>query len=285
MATYYDKDKIKEFLEPEQIYDLLTEWGGQPTWGQDCIISDTICHNPPGEGSHKLYYYFGTRLCVCYTGCQETSFDIFELCIKVAKIQRHKKYELYDAMHYIANYFGLEGEDAPQEQESDTLADWSIFQRYAEVSARQGTVIGRPHLKEYDSSILSHLSYPAIATWEQEGIKREVCKKNKIGYYPMTDQITIPHFDIDGRFVGLRGRFLSEEDAERYGKYRPLVVNHISYKHPLSVNLYNLNNSKENIRRVHAAIVLEGESFRPSLLFPVAAGGLRLAKINKFDKP
>ena len=37
--------------------------------------------------------------------------------------------------------------------------------------------------------------------------------------------ITIPHFDKDGRFIGLRGRALCEEEAERFGKYRPLKIN------------------------------------------------------------
>ncbi len=266
MAAYYDKDKLKEQLDIASVYDLLTEFGAEPEYmTEEILISQTICHNMPGEGSRKLYYYENTKLFRCYTDCDDT-FDLFQLVIKVKKIQSNKKYELYDAMHFVATYFGLEGVETPDEQSEDGLSDWSIFQRYAELSSKQSaTKKQRPQLKEYNPDILSRLSYPAIVPWEQEGIKREVCHKNKIGYYPMAEQITIPHFDIDGRFIGLRGRFLAEEDADRYGKYRPLVVNRVSYKHPLSANLYNLNNSKENIQHIHAAVVFEGE--KSSLLY------------------
>ena len=84
-------------------------------------------------------------------------------------------------------------------------------------------------------------------------------RHNKIGYYPTAEQITIPHYDMNGRFVGLRGRALSDEDAEIYGKYRPLVVGKQMYNHPLGLNLYNLNNSIENIKKIRKAIIFEGE--------------------------
>ena len=80
-----------------------------------------------------------------------------------------------------------------------------------------------------------------------------------IGFYPGGDQITIPHFDINGRFIGLRGRTLCKEEGERFGKYRPLKVGKDLYNHPLGMSLYNLNNSKNNIRLVKKAIVFEGE--------------------------
>ena len=80
-----------------------------------------------------------------------------------------------------------------------------------------------------------------------------------IGYYPGADQITIPHFDIDGRFIGLRGRTLCDSEAELYGKYRPVLVNGIIYKHPLGMNLYNLNQSKNNIHTLGKAIIFESE--------------------------
>ena len=71
--------------------------------------------------------------------------------------------------------------------------------------------------------------------------------------------MTIPHFDKDGRFIGLRGRAICAEEAEHYGKYRPLCINKIQYNHPLGMNLYNLNNSQDNIKVIKKAIVFEGE--------------------------
>lgn len=257
MSNYYNKDALKNSLAPEQVFDLLEEWGGQPTWeNNNCIVCDTICHNSPGEGSHKLYYYFNTHLFHCFTDCLDSTFDIFELCIKIVKNQRDLKWELYEAMSYIASYFGIEGERFPKEEQEQELEDWEVFKRH---DFQVPQVLQIPVLPEYNPLILTRFSYPRIKRWEQEGIKAEISRTNLIGYYPGNDQITIPHFDINNRLIGIRGRFLSEELANRYGKYKPLLVNKTLYTHPLSMNLYNLNNSKNNIKRSKVAIVLESE--------------------------
>jgi len=115
-------------------------------------------------------------------------------------------------------------------------------------------------LKEYDDTILSRFNYDVkIRPWLDEGISQEVLNNAEIGYFPGADQITIPHFDKDGRFIGLRGRYLCEADCELYGKYRPVYTNGQLYNHPLGMNLYNFNNSRRNIPRVKKAIVFEGE--------------------------
>ena len=41
----------------------------------------------------------------------------------------------------------------------------------------------------------------------------------------LSKYLLIPHYDKDGRFVGLRGRSLCAADSERFGKYRPIFVN------------------------------------------------------------
>jgi hypothetical protein len=54
----YDKDEIKQQLTLQQVYDYVAELGGDPKYDvvqSDCFIARTICHNPAGEGSHKLY--------------------------------------------------------------------------------------------------------------------------------------------------------------------------------------------------------------------------------------
>lgn len=254
MSRYYDKDKLKELLELEQIYDLLELWGGEPEYTENGLIARTICHNVLGEGSRKLYYYSNTRLFHCFTGCVDPSFDIFELAIKVAKLQKGIKWELYDAMCFIADYFGFAGEQ--QEEKGVELADWQVFSRHKleEVKLPDKVV-----LPEYDPIILSRFTYPRIISWEEEGISPEVSQYHKIGYYAGGDQITIPHYDEDGRLIGIRGRYISADMAERYGKYRPLYVNKVLYNHPLSMNLYNFNLARPQIAQNHIALVFESE--------------------------
>ena len=65
----YNKQEIKDSLSVENIYNLLVEWGGDPQYTSFGIIATTICHNPPGEGSRKLYFYSNSNLFKCYTGC------------------------------------------------------------------------------------------------------------------------------------------------------------------------------------------------------------------------
>lgn len=255
MSRYYNKDELKTQLEIEQIYDLVELWGGEPEYTNNGLVSQTICHNLPGQGSRKLYYYSNTQLFTCYTGCADSTFDIFELCIKVKK-QEGKKWELYDAMDYIAGYFGFQGTESSDEDEG-LPGDWEVFKRH---NIKLDTKIKPiPSFKEYDPIILSRFSYPRISHWEKEGISREVCKRNLIGYYPGGEQITIPHFDISGKLIGIRGRSLAADEAERYGKYRPLMIGKQLYNHPLSMNLYNLNNSKDNISKSKVAIIFESE--------------------------
>jgi hypothetical protein len=222
-------------------------------------LSATICHNAPGEGSKKLYYYSNSTLFHCYTGCSDPSFDIFELVIKVFEIQHNKKVDLNEAVRYIAMRQGYSGriEDALEEE---GLEDWSILSNYNRI---QNIEIGEKKnivLKEYDDVILSRFNYKIkIAPWIKENISQEVIEKAKIGFYPGGDQITIPHFDADGRFIGVRGRALCQQECELYGKYRPLKVNQVLYNHPLGMNLYGLNWSKDAIKTIKKAIIFESE--------------------------
>jgi hypothetical protein len=258
----YNKHEVRKKLSIEQIYALLEEWGGLPEYTNFGIVSATICHNPPGEGSRKLYYYSNTDLFHCFTGCADPSFDIFQLLVKVAKIQWGKEYDLNDAVRYIAIRYGLAGE---AELEDDSLIDWKTFNTYDRLESLE---IKDYHveLKAYDDVILDRLNYNVkILPWLKEGITQEVMNHSRIGYFPATAQITIPHFDKDGRFVGLRGRALCQPDIDMYGKYRPIMINRQLYNHPLGMNLYNFNNSKENIKATGKAIIFEGE--KSSLLY------------------
>ena len=253
----FDKLKIREALTDENIYDLLQEWGGDPSRDTFGYVSATICHNPPGEGSRKLYYYENTGLFRCYTGC-DSYFDIFELTAKVAKIQWDKEFDLNDAVRWIAQKFGFSG-DHENRPEDEDLDDWKYlanYERIQDITVKDNSII----LKEYDKSILDRFNYEVkIGPWLREGISQAAIEQAQVGYYPGGDQITIPHFDKDGRFIGLRGRTLCADEGERFGKYRPMKINKELYNHPLGMNLYGLNWSKNNINVIKKAIIFESE--------------------------
>lgn len=253
----FDKSEIRQALGLENIYDLLIEWGGDPEYTEFGILSSTICHNPPGEGSRKLYFYENTGLFRCYTGC-DSAFDIFELCSKVMKIQYDEEFDLNDSVLWVARRFGLSGMIKDDDM-GKTLEDWKILSNYSriqEIELKDNKIV----LKDYDDSILNRLNYNIkIIPWLDEGISQEVINKARIGFYPGADQITIPHYDISGRFVGLRGRTMCKDEAELYGKYRPMKINNQLYNHPLGMNLYGLNWSKNAIGIMKKAIIFESE--------------------------
>lgn len=255
----FNKEYVKQQISIDDVFQLLEDWGGDPEYTDFGIVSATICHNPPGDGSRKLYYYNNDEggLFHCYTGCADPSFDIFELAIKVADIQQNKRFDLNDAVRALAYRFGII--DYIDEEEQSGLEDWKIFNRYdriKEIEIKDYNVC----LKEYDNTILSRFNYEVkILPWLEEGMTQKILDNAKIGFYPGGDQITIPHFDAEGRFVGLRGRALNMEEAERFGKYRPLKINKQLYNHPLGMNLYNLNNSRHNIALMNKAVVFESE--------------------------
>lgn len=255
----YDKSFIREQITLDDIFQLLVDFGGEPSYTTFGIVSRTICHNHPADnGSFKLYYYSNSNLFHCFTGCAEPSFDIAQLVINVAKIQWNKEFNLNDALRWLASRFGIIGEIVPDDEYSN-LEDWKIFERYAGVQEIHPEE-RRIDLKIYDSDILNYFDYSAIITpWIQDGISQDIMSKASIGYYPGGNQITIPHFNPEGQLIGVRGRTLSDEEALYYGKYRPLKVNQQWYNHPLGMNIYGLNWNKDNIQALGKAIIFESE--------------------------
>ena len=244
-------EKVKNDLSIDQVCDLLASLGGDPQIKGDLIISRTICH---GGHSHKLYYYDNTKLFKCYTDCLD-SFDIFELIIKINKLN-NIDYSLPKAIRFITNYYGIVVETEISENQ-ENLQDWQILNKYDRSNSqeKEEKIV---EMKFYDDKILQYLPHPRILNWEKEGITREVMEECGICYDPSYQGIVIPHYNIDGKLVGIRERTLIKEN-ENNGKYKPAILNYKQYNHPLGFNLYNLNNSKENIKKIKKVFVFEGE--------------------------
>lgn len=257
MKFKFDKDDLKESLTIDQVFELTAELGGEPIMDKSgtFFTAKTICHNHIGEGSHKLYYYNNTHLYKCYTDCG-TSFDIYEL-VRKAKSLAGMDWPLPKAIAYVANYFGVAALEEDFDNLQEKLQDWEILNNYQKLSSisESKQIV---ELKIFEEKILKNLPHPHIISWEQEGITREIMEHRGICYDPCNQGIVIPHYDIDGRLIGIRERTLIKED-EKYGKYRPAILNKQMYNHPLGFALYNLNNSKEAIKTLQKAIVFEGK--------------------------
>lgn len=264
----YDKDELKLNLSIEQVFNLVAELGGEPRMESGFFISKTICHNHAGEGSYKLYYYDNTKLFRCYTDCG-TSFDIYELVRKIKNNSKdlksyynkegkvcYREWELFDAVEFVAIYYGYSPKTFDFQKTQEKLKDWEVLNNYEQINKDEQEQ--RVELRIFDNKILQYLPRPRIITWEQEGIKKEVMDHRGIAYDPKNQGIVIPHYDINNQLVGIRERTLIKEE-ENFGKYRPAILNGVMYNHPLGFNLYNLNNSKDNIKIIKKVIVYEGE--------------------------
>lgn len=256
----YNKNEIKENIEDEQMFDFLAELGAEPQWQKGNIINKTICHC--GE-SHKLYYYSNSKLFKCYTDCGGDAFDIFELVRKVKGRGQEDTYQLPQAIHYVAQYFGYAPKFDNPFDTNDLEEDWKIFNKYDRIKEikKDEQIV---ELKEYDGSFLKNFPKPKIKPWLDEGITQEVMNHAGICFDSKNYGIIIPHYDINNRLIGIRERTM-DLDMESGGKYKPAYINKKLYNHPLSLNLYNLNNSKDNIKSIKKAIVFEGE--KSSLLY------------------
>ena len=67
-----DYKEIIDNLSTEKVVSLLRKLGAATIIErEDCIITNTICHNENAEeASLKLYYYKDNKVFVCYTSCQ-----------------------------------------------------------------------------------------------------------------------------------------------------------------------------------------------------------------------
>lgn len=255
-----NKDELKKSLTIDQVYELVIELGGepQPIKGNS-FISRTICHNPAGQGSYKLYYYDNGEEGIfhCYTGCAEGSFDIYELVRKQKTISDGVEWSLPKAIAFVAFHFGFSAQTFEFEDSQGRLADWDILSNYERLNnleEKQQIV----ELKIFDDAILKYLPRPRIIPWEKEGISKEIIINRGIAYDPINEGIVIPHYNIENKLIGIRERTLIKEN-EQFGKYKPAILNGKMYNHSLSFNLYNINNSKETIKIIKKAIIFESE--------------------------
>ena len=252
-----DKDLLKNSLSIDQIFQIVSNFGGNPTYAKNGLIADTICHNSPGQGSHKLYYYEDSKTFHCYTGdCG--NFDIYELVKRVFKIQKNQDLEFSACLYFVANFFNINDFTFTFDSSENVAPRNELIDFLDRVEQWRPTE--KVILKEYDGTILKNLPCYRIKDWEKEGIKYGTLKKYEIRFYSPSKKIVIPHRDINGRLIGIRGRALSDFDIENFGKYMPLyLTNGQSFAHPLGYNLYGLYKTKKNIGKMKKAIIFEGE--------------------------
>lgn len=240
-------DELRQSLTEEQIQAIMIRLGADEIQDHgEYFTFRTICHNEhPYEAGFNLAYYKDSKLFHCFSECSQT-FDIFELVRKRFIIDGEDSYptSLY---FFVLNYADSNLSSTIGRQEYQAIAHFYEQQPIEFI------------LPEYSSNVLDVFVEYFAPEWLGDGISGPAQKKYGIKYHIKHNQIIIPHYDPTGRLVGIRGRSLDPEQAERYGKYRPIKIEETLYNHPLALNLYGLDKAKTAISETGVAIIAEGE--------------------------
>jgi hypothetical protein len=241
--------EIRQSLDGDRIKKILAKYDVTSVFeGTNYIIFPTCCHNVAG-GSSKLYYYKNSNLFKCFTECS-SSFDIFELIIKIEKIRLQRDITLYVALRIA---------EVNTEIDSSTNENCIKYSNALDYMYQFTHSIYNPTtVPEIDNNALnaSIFNTDVLNLWEQEGISLATMKKYKIGYNPIDNCITIPIYDKDGRLISIRGRFLAEEETV---KYKPISFCNKILSAPSSQILYGLYQTQHAIKQSKTAIIFESE--------------------------
>ncbi len=252
-----DKDALKESLTEEDVTKIMGLLGSQPPLPSgDDLIYETICHHhPSSDKKFKLYYYKNTQLFKCYTHC-DSAFDIFGLVQKAMQNRGYPDFTFEEAIGYVGDTVGYKNTSFIIPNTATAIDDWGIFDRYMKIDSKGDT---HEELPEYSSNFLHVPSKLYFINWLREGIAKETMDKYDIGYYICGDRISIPHYDQEGRLIGMRGRALLKRDVDEGRKYMPLNIQNVLLSHPTSFALYGLTQNYDEIIRTKRLLIVEGE--------------------------
>lgn len=232
---------VKNFLESLGVTQIMVNEEKQ------YLVCPTICHNPINEAeSMKLYWYQNNKIFRCYTECNE-AMSIFRL------------YQKYMALNHYPVTIEEAEEYVKQCLKHIVINTNKVSYNYELDLNKYQFNNNIPTLDEYPKEVLSYFTHYYHPTWLRDGITPEAMDKFHIGFSLGQNKIIIPHFDINGRLVGIRGRTLDKKEAETYGKYRPLQIGKITYAHPLQFNLYGIHEHQNGIKMRRQAIIAEAE--------------------------
>lgn len=265
---YINKEELLNSLTKQNIIDICWDLGNgqykEDSQGNLCFSTE-LCHG--GDSPHKLIYYpkidkalypdHKVPIFHCFT-CNCTS-DIVGLVIKARRLKGITT-TWYQALNYIAQKVGYtdSGFDSDYRRNEDELVDdlpW-INNIKSIVNRRKKSI---PHLKSIPETYLEVFTYLPHEQWLNDGVTREACDRFEISYYPLTNQIVIPHRDSECNLIGIRGRYLDKADIENIGKYVPITINGQILSHSLGSALYGLWVTKDKIKECRKALIVEGE--------------------------
>ena len=248
-----DLKKFQENLTDTQVIQIVQALGANE-WDDSkdkYIIFPTICHNElTTEASMKLYYYKENKRFHCYTECGDT-FNIFELVRRVWNANNYKNgdFDFRDILDFCLKCCNISDINDLRVQDNKYVSYKDKYEK------KQRTI----DLPIYSKELLNLFSRYYPPEWLDEHISPAAIDKFNIRYSISQNKIVIPHYNVNGDLIGIRGRALNDEEIELYGKYMPIMLEETFYAHPLSQALYGLNFNKDNMAASRTVILFEAE--------------------------
>ena len=240
-----DYEQIVKDLKDEEVIRLMYELAADRHEETDnYIIFPTICHNENAtEASMKLYYYKDTHLLYCYT--EDGPMSIYKFLENYYKTRNIEYNWGQDILKVV-----FQCSAATELTTKETIFKQSLKDKYRKRQSIQ--------LAAYSPNVLESFVKQYPIEWLEDNISAGAMDKYNIRYSISQNKIIIPHYDINNRLVGIRGRALNESEIA-YAKYAPVKIEDIVYKHKLSLNLYGLNHNWENIKELGICYIAESE--------------------------
>ena len=242
----YNYKELVDALDEEKIKNLLDKldipWQDKGSH----LICKTACHNIDlDEASWKLYYYKNNKFFYCYSSCQGMSiFKFLKHYYETRQIEYDWYQDIYEVVRDCSNFKGVDG---------------FVVEKYKSLRDRYEVKRKEKELPQYMPHVLDCFVQTYPQEWLDDGISKKTMNRFNISYSISQNKIIIPHYDILGRLVGIRGRALNDWEVENIGKYAPIQVEGVWYKHPLSMNLYGLDRTYMDIRRNGICYLFESE--------------------------
>lgn len=253
---------INSLTEEDIVKVCITLGNGEHTKGNhgSLCFNTCLCHG--GDSPNKLVYYphsaegDGTGRFHCYT-CGDT-YGIIELIIRAHR-QQGKTLTWYKALYFLAKTTNKIIESTPEETETKTInTDLAWMNRIKSFKNRKINSI--PSLKGINENYLELFWYnpDPLQDWINEGISTEALSRYEIGWYGLTNQITIPVRDSNEKLIGIRCRNLNPLDVAK-AKYDNMVINGQKLKYSTGSTLYGLWVTQDKIKQNKKIMLVEAE--------------------------
>jgi len=294
MSERITADELLKLITKDDIISLMEDLGND-----DYIIDEnedlkfkTICH---GGHSHKLYYYhepnktnyddtIGRRF-HCYTNCG--SMSVYDFLMQVYD------WEFIQAFNFLLKFKGLYNQvthkDTGWDNKGSKCKDWDFLDKYKKLTQIKERIKEPPPiLPIFNKTDMNRFDKIYPESWLNDFITEEAMWRFDIRFYTRQWKAVIPHYDMNGELIGIRGRSFLKMDLDDGKKYMPIYYGNLSYKHPLQFNLYGLYQNKEIIKKVRKAILFESEksvmqceSFYPNNNFSLSLCGTNMSNYQR----